>query len=77
MGEKGRIVKIVTAWVAPLGRTREEVETAKRIILRWCMDHNIPIADITCSKDFAMLELWDDRAVQVIPNTGERADGLP
>jgi len=22
-----------------------------------------------------MLELWDDRAVQVIPNTGRRVDG--
>jgi hypothetical protein len=26
-------------------------------------------------KDYAMHELWDDRAVQVIPNTGVRADG--
>jgi hypothetical protein len=30
---------------------------------------------VTCTKDYQMLELWDDRAVQVIPNTGERADG--
>lgn len=27
--------------------------------------------------DFAMVELWDDRCVQVIPNTGKRADGKP
>ncbi len=30
--------------------------------------------EITCEKDFGMTELWDDRAVQVIPNTGRRAD---
>jgi hypothetical protein len=30
---------------------------------------------VTYQKDFMMIELWDDRAVQVIPNTGERADG--
>jgi hydroxymethylpyrimidine pyrophosphatase-like HAD family hydrolase len=24
----------------------------------------------TCAKDYRMLQLWDDRAVQVIPNTG-------
>ncbi len=26
--------------------------------------------EITNVKDFGMIELWDDRAVQVIPNTG-------
>jgi len=25
---------------------------------------------VQCYKDYAMVELWDDRAVQVIPNTG-------
>jgi hypothetical protein len=25
----------------------------------------------TCAKDYKMLEQWDDRAVQVIPNTGK------
>lgn len=24
----------------------------------------------TCAKDYQMLQLWDDRAVQVVPNTG-------
>jgi hypothetical protein len=26
---------------------------------------------VTCEKDMAMVEFWDDKAVQVIPNTGE------
>lgn len=30
---------------------------------------------VTNEKDYNMIELWDDRAVQLIPNTGERADG--
>lgn len=35
--------------------------------------HPIPaMAD----KDFSTIEIWDDRAVQVEPNTGRRVDGL-
>lgn len=30
---------------------------------------------VTCVKDYGMIELWDDRCVQVITNTGQRADG--
>ena len=30
---------------------------------------------ITNKKDHLMKELWDDRAIQVVQNTGERADG--
>jgi hypothetical protein len=30
---------------------------------------------VTCFKDYGMVELWDDRCVQVIKNTGERVDG--
>ena len=33
--------------------------------------------EITCQKDYGMIELWDDRAVQVIPNTGMRVDEVP
>lgn len=35
----------------------------------------LPPLPITCIKDFGMVELWDDRAVQIITNTGKRADG--
>jgi hypothetical protein len=31
---------------------------------------------ITAFKDYGMEELWDDLAVQVIRNTGERVDGM-
>lgn len=36
----------------------------------WSMKVFGRVLPVTCKKDFAMIELWDDRAVQVIPNTG-------
>lgn len=40
-------------------------------IQAWCLEHIGCILPVTCEKDFGMIELWDDRAVQVIANTGE------
>jgi hypothetical protein len=37
---------------------------------RWCVDNIGMAMEVTCSKDEHMIELWDDRAVQVITNTG-------
>lgn len=45
-------------------------------IQQWCEKHVGEVLPVTNIKDFAMVELWDDRAVQVIPNTGQRADNL-
>ena len=39
-------------------------------VKQWLKKHGLPELDVTCSKDFDMIELWDDRAIQVIPNTG-------
>lgn len=41
----------------------------------WLEKHGISGLKVTNVKDFAMVELWDDRCVQIIPNTGRRADG--
>jgi hypothetical protein len=46
-------------------------------IRTFCMDHLGRVLTITCVKDFYMDELWDDRAIQVVHNTGDRADGTP
>jgi hypothetical protein len=71
--ERGITVKIFTARVSvPDGRDREDVVSA---IHRWCAEHGLPALQVTCTKDFGLVELWDDRAVQVIVNTGQRADG--
>ncbi len=44
-------------------------------IQEWCLRHIGGILPVTNVKDFQMLELWDDRAIQVVANTGVRADG--
>lgn len=61
----GRDVRIFTA----------RTEASYPAIALWCVRHFGRELPITNTKDFAMIELWDDRAVQVIPNTGRRADG--
>lgn len=43
---------------------------AARCIQAWCEVHLGEILPITCVKDYGMIELWDDRAVQVERNTG-------
>jgi hypothetical protein len=40
-------------------------------IQKWCEEHIGKVLPITCVKDYGMLELYDDRAVQVEKNTGE------
>lgn len=44
-------------------------------IQNWCLKHIGKVLPVTNVKDFAMIELWDDRCVQVVPNVGDRADG--
>lgn len=55
---------------ADLRRSNEAID-ACAAITRWCEQHIGRALSITCVKDFGMVELWDDRAVQVHPNTGE------
>lgn len=40
------------------------------MIADWCREHLGEILPVTCTKDLRMIELWDDRAVTVEPNTG-------
>ena len=70
---EGKDVRIMTARIPPQpeGRTA----TTRKTIELWCEKHIGQVLPITHSKDYGMIELWDDRAIQVIANTGERADG--
>ena len=79
----GRRVKILTARVSP---SKEDHQVCRRHIEIWLEKNLYPLLPalgqsqswcipITHEKDHKMIELWDDRCVQVIPNTGERADG--
>lgn len=68
-------VRIFTARVGP---SRDAAETyGQRVkVEMWCREHLGEVLPVTHEKDFQMIELWDDRAVQVVLNTGRRADGL-
>lgn len=72
---EGRDVRICTARVG--GRQDSlEIMAQEKIIEAWCRKHFGMVLPITCSKDYDMIELWDDRAIQVVKNTGVRVDGL-
>lgn len=70
---QGKDVRIVTARVAP-HPGYDHVLAAERV-RAWCRLHLGAELPVTCAKDHEMLQLWDDRAVQVVRNTGRRADG--
>lgn len=78
-----KIVKIVTARVgipSELDREERRAREAEQLgirqaITKWCKTNVGQVLEVTCRKDFGMVELWDDRAVQVISNTGDRVDG--
>jgi hypothetical protein len=40
-------------------------------IREWLQKHHLPDLEVTNAKDFAMIELWDDRCVQVHSNLGQ------
>ena len=61
--EMGYRVKIVTA-------RAEQPDLAIPPILDWLEEHGLPQLEVTNAKDMDMIELWDDRCVQVVPNTG-------
>ncbi len=60
---KGLTVKIVTA--------RAPHPEAVEAIRLWLVKHGMPELEVTDRKDFGMIELWDDRAIQVVRNTGK------
>ena len=60
--ERGIRVKIVTA--------RASEPDGIPPVKSWLKKQGLPDLEVTNEKDFAMIELWDDRAIQVIPNTG-------
>jgi len=61
---EGKEVKIFTA------RAWQYNPDTEDIIQKWCIKYIGQILPITCFKDYGMIELWDDRAIQVIPNKG-------
>lgn len=76
----GERVKIMTARVGMLmqpspisGRMGDQtfIDEQVGIIQAWTEEHIGERLEVTAQKDFLMRELWDDRAVQVVANTGK------
>lgn len=76
---EGHTVKIMTARVYQGSQVRStaEIEAQRSKIQDWCQKHLGQRLEVTCNKDYAMIQLWDDRCVQVIPNTGELVTDYP
>jgi hypothetical protein len=68
--KEGKDVRIFTARVA----NEDTRDAVVAVIEGWCLAVLGRKLPVTHQKDFAMVELWDDRVVQVIPNTGLRTD---
>ena len=72
---EGWEVRIMTARVGPLDTrlledTPTKIEKIRTMIEDWCEEHLGVRLQVTNEKDYNMMELWDDRAVQVEMNTG-------
>ncbi len=75
---EGREVRIFTARVSctdlvKKDDTRDDAKVAavaRKQIEAWCLMHIGVRLQVTAVKDFGMIELWDDRCVQVQPNAG-------
>ena len=59
----GYRVKIVTARAS-------EPEKGIPPVKRWLAENGLPDLEVTDRKDFGMIELWDDRAIQVVRDSG-------
>lgn len=68
---EGKEVRIFTARVAK----PDNEEAVHQAIHLWSVLHLGKQLRVTCKKDHKMTELWDDRAKQVIPNTGKLVEG--
>lgn len=66
---KGQEVRIFTARVSGIGGDR--AMKFRELIQDWLEAVGLPRLEVTCVKDYQMVELWDDRAVGVVPNTGK------
>lgn len=72
--KEGKEVRIVTARVN--SEDNPHADKQRLVIEKWLQKYVGQKLPITCKKSHSMIELWDDRAVQVIPNTGERVLAL-
>lgn len=54
-------------------KVKEECNLAEKTIYDWLQKQGLPRLELTCTKDFGMIMLYDDRCKQVETNTGRIA----
>lgn len=59
---EGHTIKIITA--------RASIPSQIPIVKKWLKENRLGDLEVTNTKDLDMIKLYDDRAVQVIPNIG-------
>lgn len=57
-------------WIDACNFYSKEMWTARDFIADWCLENLGFVPDIVYQKDHLMLELYDDRVKQVVPNEG-------
>jgi hypothetical protein len=67
----GMNIRIVTARAMPKGNKQIPQFEVIYAIEQWCLTHLGQIVPVVACKDYDMLALYDDRAIQVERNTGE------
>ena len=65
---QGLQVKIFTARVSPIN---PDAAIAREAIRQWSLKHLGAALDITSDKQPQAIEYWDDRAISLVPDTGE------
>lgn len=73
----GEEVKIFTARMSAMPRDGTSLEKVRTMIEDWCEEHIGQRLEVTHEKHYSMKQLWDDRAVRVINNTGETCCDVP
>jgi hypothetical protein len=80
---EGKRVRILTARVAACGAESSAAvddlhfaANQRGMIQAWCLEHLGQILPVTATKDWQMIEFYDDRCVQMITNTGESLQGV-
>lgn len=75
---QGIEVRVVTARVGHCGRANDDgvfddeefARAQEKLVKAWTLEVVGQELEVTASKDFRMIQLWDDRVVEVITNTG-------
>lgn len=74
MLEDGVNVRIMTARISHDNTSSGiiQAQISMTTIMEWCDKHLGQVLPVTNVKDYGMVYLWDDRAIGIIKNHGER-----